>query len=475
MGADNRVDGSIAGNSTQASQKDDSFVKVMSEAAGKNTDTKQDAVNAVKQSKPAQVQNKPRKDLKNDNTDSSDSADKAEKSSKTEEKKNITDDTNTKEDVSAKVSEKTEDIKDAVKDELSVSDEQLNAAMEALGFTELDLLNPDSIKELMLYLTENDDPMSLLTNETLLQSINNVIDVVNEVTDGIKQEFGLTDDALDALIKEPVKEFAPVQDLKETDLSEKTEDKPVLEPVKNTAAASTEPVKTEDKNETVKKGQKENTEGTVKSDAQAAVNVSAKAENAGNDTNPDSFNQNDAMSQVFVTTEIGSNGEVIESVREYSSYADGANIMSQVTEQIRVNISPETTTMEMQLHPASLGAVNVSIASENGVMHAHILVQNESVREVLASQMEQLLKTFEEQGQKVTEIDVSVANYNLEHGLYRDQTDGGQSGNGTPSRRSRRSIDLNAMSDAELSELTDEERLEAEMMNLSGTSVQYRA
>ena len=153
--------------------------------------------------------------------------------------------------------------------------------------------------------------------------------------------------------------------------------------------------------------------------------------------------------------------------------------MNQVTEQIKVNISSDSTSMEMMLHPASLGAVNIQVTQQGNILHAQILVQNEQVKDAIAGQMEQLLKTFEEQGQKVTEIDVSVANYNLEHGL--DQNQNGQNGTGNGngesagSRRLRRTLDLNALSDDDIAELSDDDRLQAEVMSMSGTSVEYRA
>ncbi len=450
----------------------------MSEAAGKTVDVKQGDANAIRQTKPAQVNNKPRKDLKNDT--GSDQAGKTDESSKTSEKDNIKDDTNTKDDISAKVSEKTDKVKDAIKDELSVTDEEIEVAMNALSMTEADLLNPDALKELMLSLTENDDPMSLLTNENLLQSIRNVVELAGEVKGDLMQEFGLTSDEFGAALKELVQNAEAVKDpgMITDEKTEKDED-PVITDRTATQSDLTAAPKAGEKEDKDKNGEvsktSDNSNGAQALRADNTVTVAKADNNANAGGNNGSDMPREAFTQTVVTTEISSTGEVIETVREYGSYADGANILNQVTEQIKVNISPETTTMEMQLHPASLGAVNVQIASENGVMHAHILVQNESVREVLASQMEQLLKTFEEQGQKVTEIDVSVANYNLEHGLYRDDENNGQAGKESSGRRGRRSIDLNAMSDSDIAELDEEDRLEAEMMDMNGTSVQYRA
>lgn len=135
--------------------------------------------------------------------------------------------------------------------------------------------------------------------------------------------------------------------------------------------------------------------------------------------------------------------------------------------------------MELQLHPASLGTVNLQINSNGGVVSAHILVQNEAVRSALEGQLVQLLQTFEEQGQRVEAIEVSVAGYDLDRSLNQGSDTGSnerkdRSTEGV-SRTSRRSINLNELDEEDFEELTEEEQLEAEIMTANGTSVDFKA
>ena len=185
-----------------------------------------------------------------------------------------------------------------------------------------------------------------------------------------------------------------------------------------------------------------------------------------------------APAATTVETTVNNLGEVIETVTHYTSAnAEAESIMSQVTETIRVNYSPDTTSMELQLHPASLGTVNMNIASTNGVVTAHILVQNEAVKAALESQLITLQETFNEQGQKVEAVEVSVANYDLNRGTGSDTGDGNT--NRDPARAgrvgTRRRINLGDLEEGDIEELSEEEKLTADMMARSGNSVDFTA
>ena len=122
---------------------------------------------------------------------------------------------------------------------------------------------------------------------------------------------------------------------------------------------------------------------------------------------------------------------------------------------------------------------NLQIASNNGVITANLQVQNETVKSALEAQLVQLLETFEEQGQKVEAIEVTVAGYDLDRSL--DQGSGSQDGerkeSDTPSvgRTTRRRINLNDLNEEDIEELTEEEQLAAEMMAMNGGNVDYMA
>ncbi|MCR5223016.1 MAG: flagellar hook-length control protein FliK, partial [Lachnospiraceae bacterium] len=157
------------------------------------------------------------------------------------------------------------------------------------------------------------------------------------------------------------------------------------------------------------------------------------------------------------------------------SYNDGQEIVRQVTDFIRVNISPEETSMELQLHPASLGTIHMNIASQNGIVTAQLLVQNESVKEALESQLMQLQETFEEQGTKVEAVEVAVASYNLDRGPFQDRDDR-QDRQNADEQRGRRRINLNLNDlNADDLELSEEDQLAKDVMEMNGTSVDFSA
>ena len=177
-----------------------------------------------------------------------------------------------------------------------------------------------------------------------------------------------------------------------------------------------------------------------------------------------------------VNTEVNNLGQVVETVTTYSN-GQAESIMSQVTESIRVNYQPDTTSMEMQLHPASLGTVNMQVASTNGVVTAHILVQSEAVKAALESQLITLQQTFDEQGMKVEAVEVSVANYDLNRGTGSETGSNSEEQNHGRTGRvgTRRRINLNDLAEEDLEELTEDEKLSADMMARSGNSLDYKA
>lgn len=178
----------------------------------------------------------------------------------------------------------------------------------------------------------------------------------------------------------------------------------------------------------------------------------------------------------FTQTSINSVGDVVETVSHYTNI-DGNEILSQITESIKVNYSADTTSMEMQLHPASLGTVNMHISSTNGIVTAHIVVENEAVKAALESQLITLQETFDASGQKVEAIEVSIANYDLNRGMNSETGNNSKGNSDEAFRRSpiRRRINLNDLNGDDFEDMTEEEMIAADMMARSGNSVDYMA
>lgn len=442
------------------------------------------------------------------------------------------------------VAEEVASIVNTIKEILGIDEDDIKTAMENLGITEVDLLDPVSIKDLCMELTGTTDSISLLTNGELYENVKQIVSAAEDAGAKILADFGMTKEELSEVFEDEtfadavktavtdltikskaddlqntagdpgnmkINDQLPIQDKeveddavvtktnaenKDTaaaegreattvtvevnreeigkDIRVREDARPVTEPKvaapeeEGTPAQEVKPVQTGSVTETFKPTVKtENS--SLKGNEEVFENVSKVAES-------ETVGVGAAGQTTVVTSEINNLGEVVETVRTYSN-ADADSIMDQVTTSIRVNYTAETTSMEMQLHPASLGTVNMHIASTGGVVTAHILVENEAVKAALESQLITLQQTFEDQGQKVEAVEVSVANYDLNRGGSSDTGSDAKEQGTTRTGRvgTRRRINLNDLDEEDIEELSDEEKITADMMARSGNSVDYTA
>lgn len=91
-------------------------------------------------------------------------------------------------------------------------------------------------------------------------------------------------------------------------------------------------------------------------------------------------------------------------------------IVEQIVRQVKIRVLPETTRMELQLNPASLGRVSLQVSHSGGVSTAVMAVENQIAKEALESQMITLKQSFEEQGLKVSSVEVTVSEFGLDQG-----------------------------------------------------------
>ena len=95
-----------------------------------------------------------------------------------------------KNELNDKVNEAVQDVKDAIKDELDVSDEDIAKAMEVLGMTVTDLLSVVKVTELVGELTGT-DAITLITDDDMLSRLTSVLDVVNAAQQDIADMSGV--------------------------------------------------------------------------------------------------------------------------------------------------------------------------------------------------------------------------------------------------------------------------------------------
>lgn len=349
-------------------------------------------------------------------------------------------------DVTDTVKEVCEDIKDAIKEEFDVSDEDIKVAMELLGLTALDLLSTAKVAELIEQLTGT-DALTLITNEDMMQSFNNIINVVDEANADIAGMLGVKTEEVGIVLGQ--NDIAPVvnsedtakqDNVKESDA--KNADDNINQTVDNQGSLS----------EVLAK------KITTESDGKAKNNMSESNEANNKVTYADVA---DNMISNITDTFADIITEDISTVKE-------ADIVNQVIDSVKLMASRELTSMEVMLNPEHLGSVHITVTARNGIVSAQIAAQNEQVKTALENQMVTLREQFESQGLKVDAVEITVMAHSFEAGQNFGQS---ESERKQGESKVHRKLDLSSFDD----ELEEDLESTAPAPKAEGSSVEYLA
>lgn len=376
------------------------------------------------------------------------------------------------------VEEKAGELMQEVADVLEIPLEKVEEAMEILGLTAVDLFDPANLKQLLLNLTDSVDEVSLVTNESLYSNLQDLFAAVEESLGALQEELGVNDEELDALLEQMKKMTTKVQE--ETAVQDVPETPEVsVEGMKDYAVSvqrdgETVQIKVTVDDASGTKSTSEQVTDAVETKIQAPVKQEKAASDMGHGQENTGAGQQTAGNAVL--QELLQRPETVEAPVEQPVYqsAQTEQIMNQIVEYMKINVSEDTQKMEMQLHPASLGTVNVQIAAKDGAITAQFTAQNETVRAVLETQMIQLKEQFEEQGIKVDAVEVTVANHAYGDQPFEGQENMDQDKGGA--KKGTRRINLDLLDEGEdLAEMEDSERIAVEMMQANGNTVDYMA
>lgn len=349
-------------------------------------------------------------------------------------------------DVTDTVKEVCEDIKDAIKEEFDVSDEDIKVAMELLGLTALDLLSTAKVAELIEQLTGT-DALTLITNEDMMQSFNNIINVVDEANADIAGMLGVKTEEVGIVLGQ--NDIAPVVN---------SEDTAKQDNVKESDAKNAD----DNINQTV-----DNQESlsevlakkiTTESDGKAKNNMSESNEASNKVTYADVA---DNMISNITDTFADIITEDISTVKE-------ADIVNQVIDSVKLMASRELTSMKVMLNPEHLGSVHITVTARNGIVSAQIAAQNEQVKTALENQMVTLREQFESQGLKVDAVEITVMAHSFEAGQNFGQS---ESERKQGESKVHRKLDLSSFDD----ELEEDLESTAPAPKAEGSSVEYLA
>lgn len=349
-------------------------------------------------------------------------------------------------DVTDTVKEVCEDIKDAIKEEFDVSDEDIKVAMELLGLTALDLLSTAKVAELIERLTGT-DALTLITNEDMMQSFNNIINVVDEANADIAGMLGVKTEEVGIVLGQ--NDIAPVVN---------SEDTAKQDNVKESDAKNADDNinQTVDNHESLSEVLAKKI--TTESDGKAKNNMSESNEANNKVTYADVA---DNMISNITDTFADIITEDISTVKE-------ADIVNQVIDSVKLMASRELTSMEVMLNPEHLGSVHITVTARNGIVSAQIAAQNEQVKTALENQMVTLREQFESQGLKVDAVEITVMAHSFEAGQNFGQS---ESERKQGESKVHRKLDLSSFDD----ELEEDLESTAPAPKAEGSSVEYLA
>lgn len=393
-------------------------------------------------------------------------------------------------DVKDKTDAFAKDVKDAIKDELDVTDEQIEKAMEDLGLQFLDLTDQSNLAALVTKLSGSEDSASLLVSDAFPQ----IVLKVNDLAGGLQEDLGISMEDLQQmaeLVTTDVEEAGTTDNLHEpakaTEGTEETMQK--TEDVKDTVVAeeateqveipteeTIEPTKTDETDELVTAGSKDVT--TEKQTDQGQEDAT--------DQDTDAFLKQQTKTEIHPTQDL-TPMQAESPITEFASHMEPTvelptgesvsvqSIIDQIVEASRTTMDGDKTTVEMLLHPEGLGKVLMEVTEENGQVRAHIYTQNEQVKEALENQMFQLKEQMNQSQTKVQSVEISVGTHEFEKNLEAGQQNQEQGQEGQNQRpKKMRNLNMNDLDDLQ-GLMTQEEELVTKMMRDQGNTVNYTA
>lgn len=378
------------------------------------------------------------------------------------------------------VSKSTGDMKDelisTVAEDLNVSEDDLITAMENLGMVWTDLLNQQNLADVAIELNVSADSTELLLNsdfQNALMDVNQILTDaavklgmdVNEFTDIVAQMTLVEPDEAAALNE--VAGEALNSTVQTTEEAETADNNAVKADVVTKADAG----QTKDNVYVVN----ENAVKSVDDDMDAADSSQNFTGNGDSDEKQADTEGNNGIlfaqdTDANVMAELNAD-DVNADYRPYMS-TDTTELINQIVDNIRLNVSQDTTSIEMQLNPENLGRVYVHLSAKEGTVNAQFTATNEVVKEALEAQIVTLKENLNQAGVKVDAVEITVSSHEFERNLEQDQSREEQEGEyqEAAAKQRRRNINMSSM-DELAGVMTEEESLVAQMMRDNGNSV----
>lgn len=301
-------------------------------------------------------------------------------------------------------------ILDVTVDELQGSFEQLDISFETM-------IDSDSLSNLMNQLGQCDDISQMLCNEQMLMCFDSLKEAVNKMLDEVglvPQEFkelmssqdfrGMLDEVM---IQNPVELLKKLSQTinSQDEEAEPADDLPLEEVPEFTVTKQDETTETDNSEQSL----------DMRSDAKEVRET-----------------RTDDKSRITSGLEAFIKGleKAFENSGKLSEIPEGQlnvrDMVFQIVDAIKVNLSPDNTSLELSLTPESLGKIHLNISTENGVVTARIETENETAKQAIEGQLEVLKESIVNQGIRVEAIEVTVTGFNFSDSKNAESKDSGE-------------------------------------------------
>lgn len=356
----------------------------------------------------------------------------------------------TDEQIAAVSEEVVSQIKEVIREQFGISEEELSAVMDSLGMSDENLSDTGFLTKLVMKLDGVENQSDILVNSDFAEDLKGLMLSVDQIktkalTEGTDMEK-LTEVQNESEVEifrsdaDQSSEMLTVENeadtvSKETDIAEMTE-QATIDNSGVTGAG-------------VAKNGEGQSEGLLKND-----------DSKGETVTEDGITNNQAIQlQDFAA-------KLTEDLAGKVGEEKATDIVRQVVEQVQVQTKQGMTSMEMQLYPEHLGKVVVQMVTRDGHITAQIIAETEATKNALESQLTLLKENLNNQGVKIENVQVTIASHAFEQNMQGERGHEQKSGNGNKGRRAGRILEEGFVNDS---------REEPGIMEARGNTVSYSA
>ncbi len=358
--------------------------------------------------------------------------------------------------VSSKVQSAAENVKNKVKEVLGVSDEDMEKAMTALGMSQSQLFQPQNLLALIQNISGIEDAMDFLTDAQLSQGFKEIMNFVDDMIQMLADDLNITTQDVQDMLAINKGLFVSNEEVQSVLISDKSDSLTVsdkeIEKVAETQNDTAEGNEVNQLAKVLDEKLEVHTESDKKQDGMLQNHNEASEKQVTTD-----------FSQTLAQSVQTSFEQIVQTTTER---VNGVDVVRQVVQAVRLNQSDTVQSLEIQLNPAHLGKLNLTVSAKNGIITAELVAQNEQVKKALESQVAALKENFANQGIKVEAVEVTVQSHFFENGQNLQGNNSEQQKN---AKGNRRFIGYDELEDL------DEDIADDDIVKNENSSVEYTA